>query len=393
MDYAVELPEADGYKHVLIVVDRLTKEVELCKMRTLETQELVTSFLERIVARHGFPQSIVSDRGAQFASTFWRALCARAGVQIRMSTAYQPQTDGQSERAVQTMKDVLRKMISAQPARERSDKDWLRWLPLCQLATNSRVSDTTGLAPFFLTHGSTPRLGNDVEPPTAVTGPIALQNAAKVLHDRLKTAWDWANAAIAVANDAQERQANKGRRAAPAYKEGDKVWLTLRDRGMEKLGPRNAKYTITKVRGSHNYELDTPPGTHNIFHVSRLRPAGNDPHNSQRIYELQPPPVFDDGPDDVEFELDFISKQRWKGKQPQVQVHWRGYDQPSWEPRREFLGTTALNNWIADHPPTGKLSKWHSKQKKPDLPEFFSHEQEADTTDGTGEDEGGKDAV
>jgi hypothetical protein len=384
MDYAVDLPEADGYKHVLVVVDRLTKEIELCKTRTLETQELTSTFMDRIVARHGFPRSIVSDRGAQFTSTFWRALCAKAGIELRMSTAYQPETDGQSERAVQTTKDLLRKMISAQPAKERHSGSWAQWLPMCQLAANSRVSDTTGFAPFFLTHGTTPRTGLDIEP-ASVTGPSSLKVAAESLSQRLTKAWDWANAAIVVAQDDQEKHANKGRRAAPAYKVGDKVWLTLRDRSREKLGPRNAKYTILEQVGSHNVRLDTPPGTLNTFHVNRLRPASNDPHDSQRVYEPQPPPIIDNGnSDEAEYELDFISKERWKGNQPQVLVHWRGYDQATWEPRRELLGTMELTTWTADHPPRGKLRKWCNKQTTPALPEIFSNKR---TT------EGRKDAV
>jgi transposase InsO family protein len=374
MDYATDLPmDNRGFKNVLVVVDRATKEVEFIKTKTLETEELIDVFLERIVGRHGFPESIVSDRGAQFTSTIWRTLCARAGVDLRLSTAYHPQTDGQSERAVQSMKDLIRKTISAQPASKRTEQDWSKFLPLCQLAANSRTSDTTGFAPYFLTHGTQPRIAADVMPATQAQGARPLREAAKSLHDRLRKAWDWANAAAAIAQESQEQQANRGRRAAAAYKVGDKVWLSLRHRGMEKLGPRNAKYTITRVVGSHNYELDTPAGSLNIFHADQLRPASNDPFESQQSYDPQPPPaITGDDPEDGEYEIDFISKERYRGRQPQVLVHWKGYDQPEWQPRWEFIGTTALRYWEEAHPPQGKLKEWRERQEEPDLPEIFS---------------------
>jgi len=197
MDYAVNLPDRNGVKHVLVVVDRLTKEVELCKMRSLETLELVSTFMDRIVARHGFPSSIVSDRGPQFTSTFWKALNARAGTNLLLSTAYQPETDGQSERAVQTTKDLLAKAFCSTKANKRADFDWTETLPMCQLAANSGVSDTTGFAPYFLTHGTTPRVGIDIEP-IMVTGPPALQQAAANMYSRLTKAWDWAQACATV---------------------------------------------------------------------------------------------------------------------------------------------------------------------------------------------------
>ena len=373
MDFAVDLPTTKaGESHVLVAVDRMTKEVELCPTRTMETNELVDIFLRRIVGRHGFPESIVSDRGPQFRSSFWRALCQRAGIELRMSTAYQPETDGQSERMVQSMKDILRKIISTQPACTRSEEDWARWIPLCQLAMNSRTSATTGFSPFFLTHGTHPRaaLEHRVE---MSQGPRAPREAALRLASRLSKAWDWTIAATERNKEAQEAQANRKRRAAPAYRVGDKVWLTLRDRQQEasKFGPRNGKYTVVKVLGSHSYQLDTPPGTHSVFHVSRLRPASVDPFPSQQEYDPHPPPAVpaEDG-EDAEWEIDFVDGERWRGNRPEVRVHWIGYDMPDWQPRKELLGTTALKSWEQQNPPTGRLKRWRDRYPVPTLPDL-----------------------
>src|SRR6187402_1970794 len=109
---------------------------------------------------------------------------------------------------------------------------------------------------------------------------------------------DWAKTSMAVAQQTQEDQANRRRDQAPRFEVGDKVWLSLRNvrtkRPSKKLDRRNAKYTVTKVVGTHSYELNTPPGVHNVFHAQLLRPAASDPLPSQRTIDTQPPPEFVD---------------------------------------------------------------------------------------------------
>src|SRR5437667_1036797 len=103
---------------------------------------------------------------------------------------------------------------------------------------------------------------------------------------------------MAAAQEEQEKQANKSRKPQEAFKVGDKVWLSLKniktERPNKKLDWVNAKFTVTRVVSPHAYELDTPPGIHNVFHVDLLRRVATDLLPSQEVDDSQPPPIIDD---------------------------------------------------------------------------------------------------
>ena len=115
---------------------------------------------------------------------------------------------------------------------------------------------------------------------------------------KIKEVTEWAESSMASAQQEQETQANRHRNPSPAYKVGDKVWLSLKniktDRPNRKLDDRSAKFTVTKVVGPHSYCLDVPTGVHNVFNVDLLRPAGTDPLPSQEQDDYQPPPILID---------------------------------------------------------------------------------------------------
>ena len=98
---------------------------------------------------------------------------------------------------------------------------------------------------------------------------------------------------MAIAQEAQEKAANRGRVQAPIYRVSDKVWLSLKnittDRPSKKLDAKYAKYTVTEIVSSHSYKLDTPLGIHNVFHTRLLKPAKSSPLPGQVIHEPQPP--------------------------------------------------------------------------------------------------------
>ena len=116
---------------------------------------------------------------------------------------------------------------------------------------------------------------------------------------RLQDATQWAQAAIAIAQERQEHYANRNRTAAPQYKKGDWVFLNLKNvktaRPCKKLDWLHGKYQIVEQVNSHSYQLDVPGRIHPVFHVDLLRHAPNDPLPLQKVGDTQPGPVLMDG--------------------------------------------------------------------------------------------------
>ncbi|GJW99775.1 putative reverse transcriptase domain-containing protein [Tanacetum coccineum] len=110
MDFVTKLPKTSiGYDTIWVIVDRLTKSAHFIPTRVTDSMETPTRlYIKEIVSRHGVPISIISDRDSHFTSRFWQSLQNALGTQLDMSTAYHPETDGQSERTIQTLEDMLR---------------------------------------------------------------------------------------------------------------------------------------------------------------------------------------------------------------------------------------------------------------------------------------------
>jgi len=153
IDFVVELPECEGFDAIWVVVDRLLKMRHFIPCHTtIDAVGMAKLFLREIVRLHGLPATIVSDRGPQFASTFWGQVCCCLGIDRRLSTAFHLQTDGQTERMNASMEQYLRVFVNYQ------QDDWVQWLPLAEFAANNGVSETTKCTPFFAVQGTNPRM-------------------------------------------------------------------------------------------------------------------------------------------------------------------------------------------------------------------------------------------
>ncbi|GKC67137.1 putative reverse transcriptase domain-containing protein, partial [Tanacetum coccineum] len=113
MDFITKLPKSSsGYDTIWVIVDRLTKSAHFLPIREdYKTEKLAKIYVNEIVARHGVPVSIISNRNGRFTSHLWQALQEALATRLDMSTAYHPQTDGQSERTIQTLEDMLRACV------------------------------------------------------------------------------------------------------------------------------------------------------------------------------------------------------------------------------------------------------------------------------------------
>jgi transposase InsO family protein len=136
MDFVTDLPEstASGNKGILVIVDRLTKmAIYLPCRKDIDSPELARMFFEHVICKRGVPDNIVTDRGKEFTSRFWKRVCTHLRINHRLSTAFYPQTDGQTERQNQTMDQYLRALCNYE------QDNWVELLPLAEFAYNNSV--------------------------------------------------------------------------------------------------------------------------------------------------------------------------------------------------------------------------------------------------------------
>lgn len=128
----MELPRSEGYDAIMVVVCRLTKQGIFVPCHTTDkSEDLAKLFIRDVFSQHGLPVDIVSDWGTLFTSKLWNSLCQILGIKQNLSTAYHPQTDGQTERTNQTLEQYLRMFINY------DQDDWVEWLPLSEFVFNN----------------------------------------------------------------------------------------------------------------------------------------------------------------------------------------------------------------------------------------------------------------
>jgi hypothetical protein len=143
MDFIEGLPLSNGYSVILVVVDRFTKYSHFIPVRhPFSAASIASLFFDNIVKLHGVPKSIVSNRDKVFTSAFWTELFKLLRTDLKLSSAYHPQTDGQTERVNQCLEMFLRCSVQATP------KQWARWLPLTKLWYNTYFHSSLNCSPF-----------------------------------------------------------------------------------------------------------------------------------------------------------------------------------------------------------------------------------------------------
>ncbi|GJS28210.1 putative reverse transcriptase domain-containing protein [Tanacetum coccineum] len=149
MDFITKLPKSSqGFDTIWVIVDRLTKSAHFLPIRENDPlDKLARLYLNRIVARHGIPVSIICDRDGRFTSNFWRSFQKALGTDLSMSTAYHPETDGQSERTIQTLEDMLRACVID------FGKGWVKHLPLAEFSYNNSYHASIKAAPYEALYG------------------------------------------------------------------------------------------------------------------------------------------------------------------------------------------------------------------------------------------------
>src|SRR6202008_1417822 len=277
-------------------------------------------------------------RGSAFARKFWGELCRNLGVSRRLSTAFHPQTDGQTERQNQSMEQYLRAYVNYQ------QDDWVDFLPLAEFAYNNSVNATTGMTPFFANYGMHPKFAvASIGKPSKDSSSIAadlLRRQMEQIEEHLKDQIMKASAYQAHYYDDKHSQVS--------FSAGDQVYLRTdniktkrpcKKLDHTKIGP----YTILERIGLQAYRLDLPANIriHKDFHVSYLEPYRKN-EITGRLLE-PPPPVEVEG--DFEHEVESILDSRVLRKTLQYRVKWKGYNNPdddTWEPLENVVHASDL---------------------------------------------------
>ncbi|WMV38319.1 hypothetical protein MTR67_031704 [Solanum verrucosum] len=144
MDFVVGLPRTRRqHDSIWVIVGRLTKSAYFLPVKvSYSVEEYAKLYIKEIVKLHGAPLSIISDRGAQFTSYFWRSFQSWLGTQVKLSTAFHPQKDGQAERTIQTLEDMLRACVIDFKG------NWDDHLPLIEFSYNNSYHSSYSMAPF-----------------------------------------------------------------------------------------------------------------------------------------------------------------------------------------------------------------------------------------------------
>ncbi|KAG8503406.1 hypothetical protein CXB51_001385 [Gossypium anomalum] len=311
MDFVSGLPLTPTKKDsVWVVVDRLTKSAHFIPVRTdYSLQKLAKLYVAEIVRLHGVPVSIISDRDPRFTSRFWRKLQEELGTRLDFSTAFHPQTDGQSKRVIQVLEDMLRGCIIDFRG------SWEDYLPLAEFAYNNSYQASIQMAPYEALYGRR----------------CHTESKVRLIRDRLKEA-----------SDRKKSYADLKRKEIE-FAVGDMVFLKvspwkkiLRFGRKGKLSPRFiGPYRVDKRVGPVAYQLELPPELHrihNVFHVSMLRRYRSDPTHVIPVAEIevQSDLTFEEEPVQI---LDRDVKVLRRKSVPLVKMLWRnhGREEATWE--------------------------------------------------------------
>ncbi|KAJ1044322.1 hypothetical protein NDA10_000949 [Ustilago hordei] len=292
LDFIEGLPpskkyDSKTYDSILVIVDRLTKFAILAPThKTVTAKQTAVLLYGHMVRLFGYPDHMVSDRGRQFISGAWKAFAEQMGVKHSLSTAYHPQTDGQTERVNQVIEQYLRMYCNYE------QNDWANLLDTAAFVYNNTVHNSIGVSPFFACYGWNPKAHPDIPQRLGVNDPGRFEylmdgkERCKYLQEQIR--------------EAQRRSVNQYNRKHKdiEFKVGDMVYINQRNWKTRRPTPK----------------LDT-------------RFAGP--------YPVQERPTIPSLPDeDLDFEVEALIDKRSHNGTTEYKVLWRGYSEEaaSWEP-------------------------------------------------------------
>jgi len=230
-------------------------------------EDLVRLFRDNVWKLHRLPESVISDRGLQFAAELTKELNKMLGIETKLSIAYHPQTDGQMERTNQELEQYLRMYVNYR------QNNWSEWLATAEFAFNNKVHIATKSSPFQVNYGRELRMGFDIRKKEK-------NEKAKEFAREMKERHEEARAALVKSQEEMKRQADRSRKEAEEYKVGDKVLISTKDFSMELMKRVTKKlmekfigpYIVRKIVSENAVKLELPAllRIHLVVNVRRI---------------------------------------------------------------------------------------------------------------------------
>ncbi|KAL5504680.1 hypothetical protein ACEPAH_7343 [Sanghuangporus vaninii] len=345
VDLIGELPESNGFNAICVVVDRFSKQIHAIPTTTKLTAEgMARIYRDQVFRLHGLPKKIIHDRGVQFDAKMMKELYKLLYIEGNPSTAYHPQTDGQTERVNQELEQYLRLYVN------HRQSDWADWLALAEFAYNNREHSATRLSPFFVNSGVHPVGFTGVRTSSSNMSAEEFAKHVKGIHEL-------AQANLVKANEDMKRFYDRHAGKSMEYEVGSKVFLDGRNikttRPTKKMDDKwfGPFEIVEKVRASA-YRLKLPRTwrqVHPVFNEVLLKPAVEPSFESQQK-PPPPPPVLVD--DEEEYEVEEILDSRLHRGKLQFLIKWVGYDEATWQPESDVGDNAkeAVDEFYRKHP-------------------------------------------
>jgi len=336
-DFITKLTLAQGYDTILVVCDHFSKIAHfVATTEKMSAEGLAKLFWDHIWKLHGLPESIILDRGVQFAVGMIKELNNLLGIQTKLSMAYHPQRDGQMERINQELEQYLRVFI------DHRQEQWPDWLGMAEFAYNNKVHAVTKTSPFKANYGQDPKMGFEGRRK-------GKYKVAEKFVERMRKIQEEAKAALGKVQEEMKKFANRKRREEEEYRVGDLVLLSTKDLKWQMKGRRSEKLTERfvgpyKVKGiisSNTIELELPKSIkiHPVVNISRVQLYKPQVEEQKKI---PPKLVIIKGEEEFKVEK-ILNKRTIRGKEKFL-VRWKGYmvEKDTWESRENLENAKEL---------------------------------------------------